>query len=429
MNELEEPNKKPLVGFFPRFYGMGETYPLVEIAKYYKKLGGKVVFFSHGGEYEYLVKEQGFEIVKVNPIARDTSKYLIQHTDEEVIKIIKEEAKCYEDIGIKALVQTNVFFGCLLASRIAKVPLISVVSGEAVLPHCKAKFATYPDINENYFTILIPQYIKNQFIKLIYSGYKGPVTKKINRLAKKLDIDIRFKCKIDLLFGDHTLVCDDIEFLDAKPTKEVPLENYIGPILASEWHDMQETQLDFDIENHLKKPGRHILLTMGSSLKWKILFLELLKILNKTEYNVIATYTTILNENEIPNLNKNILLKKFIKNIIFLNSRVDLAVVAGGRGTVYAAAYSGKPAIGIPLHSEQQNNLDNLVRHGCAIRLSKKFFKEKDMLNAIEKIFNNYNFYLNNAQALSKSLPAPEGDKNAARRIIEILQKVTDNHA
>ena len=36
------------------------------------------------------------------------------------------------------------------------------------------------------------------------------------------------------------------------------------------------------------------------------------------------------------------------------------------------------------------------------------------------EIFDNYDIYLKNAQALAYKLPKPQGDKNAARRIIEI---------
>lgn len=75
------------------------------------------------------------------------------------------------------------------------------------------------------------------------------------------------------------------------------------------------------------------------------------------------------------------------------------------------------------MQAEQHLNLDNLVRHGVALRLSKTFFKEKNLLNAIEEIFANYDKYLNNAQALAQKLPKPEGDKNAARRVVEILQQ------
>ena len=41
--------------------------------------------------------------------------------------------------------------------------------------------------------------------------------------------------------------------------------------------------------------------------------------------------------------------------------------------------------------------------------LSKKYYKEKELLRAIKNIFDNHDTYLNNAQALAKKLPKPEG--------------------
>ena len=423
MVELKKPEKKPLVGFSPGFFGIGETYPLIKIAKCYQNLGGEVVFFSHGGQYEYLAKDLGYEVIRIKPteyVVKYPNKYFLQRSDNDIIRIIKNVTSSYNDAGIKSYI----FFGCVFATRVARIPLISVVSGTQAPLYYEANRATYPDnISENYLTLLIPRYIKNRFFNWFILNNDGMLTKKLNRIAEKLDVDVRFKCDVDLMLGDHTLICDDMEFLGVKPTKEFPLENYVGPILPDDWYISREKKLDFDIERHLKRPGRHILLTMGSSVKWKEIFLKILKILNETEYNFIATYTTILNETELPNLNDNILLKKFIPNITSLNNRIDLAIIHGGRGTVYTAAYSGKPAIGIPLHSEQQYNLDNLVRNGSAIRISKKFFKERDLLNAVEKIFNNYDFYLHNAQNLANKLPKPEGAGRAAQRIVEILEK------
>jgi UDP:flavonoid glycosyltransferase YjiC (YdhE family) len=427
MIKVDIPDKKPLVGFFPGFFGIGETYPLIKIAKCYKELGGEAIFFSHGGDYEYLAKDLGCEVIRVEPVVKKVTKYFeyFLQNDEDIIRIIKNEASSYNEAGIKALVHTSLFFGSLFAARVAKISLISSISGTVAPPYYKSGLATYPDIAENYFTLLIPKYIKNQYFNWINYSYKGPVTKKLNRLAKKLDIDIRFKCKRDSTLGDYTIICDYIDFLGVKPTKEFPSENYVGAILPDNWHKAEETQPDFDIEKHLTRPGRHILLTMGSlRRKEKEIFLRTLKILNETDYNVISAYTTILNEDELPDLNDNILLKKFITNIVLLNKKVDLAIIHGGRGTVYTAAYSGKPTIAIPVRSEQQSNVDCLVRHESAIRISLKFFKEQDLLNAIEKIFSNYETYLHNAQNLVNKMPKPEGDKNAARRIVEILEQI-----
>jgi hypothetical protein len=325
----------------------------------------------------------------------------------------------YQNSEIKALVQTSSYLDCLLAPFFAKVPLISIISGILAPPYIQANYATYPDNFENNFTRLVPKFIKNRINKWYILNYKGPITKKINRIAKKTNINIHFKCFHDLILGDYTLLCDDMKFLGIKPTKEYPEKNYMGPILADDLFKIKNKE-DVEIEKHLDKPGRSILLTMGSSNIMKGIFLEILKILNQTNYNVIATYMNILTEDELPKLSDNILLKKFIPNITALNRKVDLAIIHGGRGTVYNAAYSGKPAIGIPLNGEQQYNLENLARHGAALRLSKTFFKKEKLLKAIEDIFDNYDMYLKNAKDLAQKLPRSEGDKNAAHRILEI---------
>jgi UDP:flavonoid glycosyltransferase YjiC (YdhE family) len=163
-------------------------------------------------------------------------------------------------------------------------------------------------------------------------------------------------------------------------------------------------------------------LSLGST-GTKGIFLRILKTLNRTDYNVIAVYNSILKKEEIPDVNENILLRKFVPSIKSLNQMVDLAIIHGGRGTVYTSAYSGKPVIGIPMQIEQQYNLDNLVRRGMALRLSKKYFQEKNLLRAINIIFDNYDHYLENAQSVVKELPMMEGDKNAVRRILEIYNK------
>ena len=421
-------SKIPVIGFFPGFHSFGETYPLLKIAKCYNKLGGEVVIFSHGGEYEYMAKDFGYEIFNIEPElieyqGKELIDYFLQNNDSDIIRVIKNEASTYHKAGIQALVDTDIFFGCLFAPRIAKIPLISIESYTRIPPFYTAGHSTFPDIYENYLTRLIPHYIKNRFFKWFFLNYRGLMMNKINRIAKKLDLDLHFKRNRDIMVGDYTLVCDDIEFLNVKPTKDFPLENYVGAILPDENHINETNELDFDIEKHLQRPGKHILFTMGSSYKWKEIFLRILKALNKTEYNIIATYSSILNENELPALNENILLKKFISNITSLNKRIDLSIIHGGRGTVYVTAHSGKPVIAIPLHAEQQGNLDSLVQHESAIMLSKTFFKEKDLLNAIKKIFNNYDFYFHNAQLLSKKLSAPNGDIKAAKRILEIVTK------
>jgi glycosyltransferase involved in cell wall biosynthesis len=68
-------DQKPLIGFFPGFFDIGETYPLIKIAKRYQEIGGKVSIFSHGGQYDYLAKEQGFKIFYDGKTLCDNPEY------------------------------------------------------------------------------------------------------------------------------------------------------------------------------------------------------------------------------------------------------------------------------------------------------------------------------------------------------------------
>jgi UDP:flavonoid glycosyltransferase YjiC (YdhE family) len=417
-------DKKPLIGFFPGFFDLGESYPIIKIAKRYKELGGNVLIFSHGGNYEYLAEEQGFEIKRIEPIASgpDIIKNFQNESDENIIRLIKNQALIYKNTQIDALVQTSSYIDCLITPLYANIPLISILSGILSPIYIKANYATYPDNFENNFTRLLPKFIKNRINKWYTLNHTGPITKKINKIAKKLNINIKFRRFHDLILGDYTIFCDDIKFLGIKPTKEFPEKNFVGPIVPDELFKINNKK-DEKIEKHLNRQGRSILLTMGSSNVMKGIFIEILKTLNQTDYNVIATYTNLLKEDEIPKLNDNILMKKFIPNINELNKQVDMAIIHGGRGTIYNAAFSGKPAIGIPLNGEQQYNIENLNRHGASLKISKTFFQKEKLLKAISEIFENYDIYLKNAQDLVQKFPKPEGDKNAAY----IIQKITSN--
>jgi UDP:flavonoid glycosyltransferase YjiC (YdhE family) len=453
-------SKKPLVAFLTMFDYMGETLPLLEIAKKYRELGGEAIFVGYGNKYEKLAAENGFKTIIIRrhykiPIlemykpddfsdgqSKTSRKVLHQQHREEIIpekKFYRLFNKKYEKDDMEAInkeieifkeekvdvVITGFISTSLISAHFVKIPVIFLQSGVAIRPFFLSNNATFPENYENALTLLIPNFIKKLLTNWYIAGSNWRVGG-FNRLAEKYGVP-KLNYFLELFSGDYTLVADDIELLDVDPTEEFPAENFVGPILTDNPLGDKFIKFDMDIEQHIKRPGRSILLTMGSSPLWKDIFLRSLKALNQTDYNVIATYTSILNEDDLPKLNDNILLKKFIPNIAKLNQMVDLAIIHGGRGTVYPTAYSGKPAIGIALHSEQQHNLDNLVRKGMVVRVSKRYFDEKKLMNAVEKVFDNYDKYLKNAQAVKDKLPLPNGAEKAARRILEIWMHNSKN--
>jgi UDP:flavonoid glycosyltransferase YjiC (YdhE family) len=85
--------------------------------------------------------------------------------------------------------------------------------------------------------------------------------------------------------------------------------------------------------------------------------------------------------------------------------------------TVYTAAYSGRPVIGIPIQFEQQYNIDMLVRHGMAIWISKNHFREAELISALDTIFAGYDEYRGRAETLANRLPVVDGARREAERI------------
>jgi len=199
------------------------------------------------------------------------------------------------------------------------------------------------------------------------------------------------------------------------------LENYIGPIVAGELFKERKNKIDLDVINHLKRPGKSIVLVMGSASKFDKLLLKIVEILNESDYNVIAVYSNPPNKDKLPETNENILFKEFVPLDEILK-KVDLAITHGGRGTIYTIAYSGKPAICIPILMEHQYNIDNLVRNGCAIRLSWRYFKPRELVRSINKIFDDYDTYLKNSKKLSEKLQKEDGAEKAVKRLMEIIQ-------
>jgi hypothetical protein len=68
-----------------------------------------------------------------------------------------------------------------------------------------------------------------------------------------------------------------------------------------------------------------------------------------------------------------------------------------------------------------------MVGHGVGLILSRHYFKDQDLLHALDKIFDNYQTYMDNAQKLAQLLPPAQGDRNAAQRIVELLDEFNIN--
>jgi len=432
MVESNMDDKKPLVGFFNLFYNFGETCRSLLIAKYFRELGGQAIFFSHGGNHEKLAKDSGFKVIRVKPIytqeyidllwesSRSSRLLSFKNPFSEKILIehVEAEIEAYKKTGVKMVVSTN-NFPCFISARAADLPLITVT------PKMISSYMQYPEDAEFFLSRLIPRWFKLKCLNW-YTPRSKQYIRPFIEVAKKYNTPTP-KSDNDIAKGDYTFYVDFIEFLGIDKSTIPPNEfytghNFLDELLAKSLKKKDTLKEEKNLIQHIKQDGKSILFTLGSS-GTKEVFLKILKTLNKTNYNVIAVYTSILKEDELPEIKDNILLKKYVPSMEKLNKLVDIAVIHGGKATVYTAAYSGKPIIGFPMQFEQHRNIESLLKHKVGHLGFRKRFKEKIFLGQIKGIFENYDFYLKNAQKLAKRLPKPEGDKNAARKIFEIMTK------
>lgn len=67
----------------------------------------------------------------------------------------------------------------------------------------------------------------------------------------------------------------------------------------------------------------------------------------------------------------------------------DIAVTHDGQGTIQTACDSGTPFIGIGMKLEQSINIENIVRFGTAIRLSRRSFTKTQFHYSIHELLSN----------------------------------------
>jgi len=287
-----------------------------------------------------------------------------------------------------------------------------------------------PDHFESVWTRWLPQCVKVPMINWLFFNSKkflGP----FNVVAAENGLP-RFRSSFAVTDGDVTLGTNFLEFLNVFPNQQMyPEKDYVGIISLEELFQDQHggdngDVLEEDVAKHLRNGSKSILLAMGSSGD-KEFFIRLVRILNNTSFRVVVITANIVDASELSFVGPHVLVKNFVPSIQKLHAAVDLSIIHGGQGTVYAAAYAGKPIIGFPMQFEQHLNLEKMVGHGVGLLFSRHYFKDQNLLSALEKIFDNYQTYVANAQRLAQLLPPAQGDRNAAQRIVELLDEFNIN--
>jgi UDP:flavonoid glycosyltransferase YjiC (YdhE family) len=99
--------------------------------------------------------------------------------------------------------------------------------------------------------------------------------------------------------------------------------------------------------------------------------------------------------------------------------RVDLAVTAGGQGSVQTAMVSGTPLLGVPLQPEQDLNLHLIEQQGAGKAVALAEVGSESMTALVRQMLNAPS-YREQAQRLSRMFAAVDGAGNAAELLIRL---------
>lgn len=415
---------------FPNCAYLSETSRMIEVYKALIKLGKKPIMATHGGLYEFVLKEEQIPYIIVNPVMSTERciEYVASNRGDRGLKgfqfysvqelrdIVSSEIHFLKKNNIK-IVLTGFTLSLAISTRTVKIPLAVTHLGSWVPIILEEKILSIARfIPVSWKIVILNALIKRT--KFIAAHLFKP----FNIIAKENNIE-PFVGMLDIMLGDYTLITDVPELLGISKIKVEKWTpeiyelysrkhnfKYVGALYAKLFGEIPD-----DVKSFLDTNKQKIYVALTSS---KIDYLKsVYSVLKEMDAKVIFC-STIHRINETKS--DNILVKSHLPshNIMPL---CDLAIIHGGQGSVQTAIAGGTPIIGFPLQPEQRFNLKQIEKHEAGICLSTKKLKTSKLKVYINSVLKN-NKYKKNMMKLKSYQDKYNGPMEAAKVLCEIMQ-------
>jgi UDP:flavonoid glycosyltransferase YjiC (YdhE family) len=370
--------------FAPAAYNFAETMRMVEIARACRDTF-RVIFASYGGDFEWLVTDEGFPLIPMQP--RLTPQkidrlYRIMRWDlvnypfavDHLTARVKGELQWLRALEPAAVV-TGLDLSWPVSCRVSGVPLVWVAQTTFLAPYWHSPLATWPDILDYRPLRVVPDKILNFFARYLMH-FNRLIMVPFNATAHLFGAP-PFK-NMEFWEGNYTLLAEPQEFsgLNNFP----PHYHFIGPLVA---------RLDRDIPPELENLPRDlpiIYFAMGSSGDRRIIA-EILTGFAGKPYRVIAPVKKLLQGASV-DIPPNVWVTDWLP-AHKVNPMARISLIHGGLGTVMTACLAGTPIVGVGMHFEQEANLECVVRKGFAIRLRKRRVTPAAVMAAVDRLLND----------------------------------------
>jgi UDP:flavonoid glycosyltransferase YjiC (YdhE family) len=415
--------------FFSYAHNMGDFTRAFEVAKAMKNSGEQVSFFNHGGFHLDWLAKQNIPFYNLLPEISSEQNDIVMAINQfrlppgTPLPFSFDELKAMVEADLDAMATFKpdaAYCGLNISSMIAvpylKLPMVTQVPTTLCPAFYERKLATFPNTLENNFVMryLVPDFVKKRYFNAIMLKDVIRKTAEVyNQVRKHFGLPPVYNM-IDFVKSDLVLL-PDMEELSGLPTAAVKKPYvYTGPVFAR----FDDSPVPDEVYKVYQQPGLKIFLSLGSSGSPEIMK-KLVTILRKNkEINLVCTTTTILNPDELGGNTDRFFACKFLP-AHKVNEMADIAITHGGQGTIQTAAWAGTPVVGIGFQSEQQQNIDGLVRAGMAKRIKMYELNARRLWEAISYLQKED--VLANARRMKELVRATDGLGESVRLMKELV--------
>jgi UDP:flavonoid glycosyltransferase YjiC (YdhE family) len=422
-----------MICLMPMCAYLSETSRMIQIYKALVARGAEVRVATQGGVHEERLRaegipydivgppmsaERGAQYVRDNAGLGDPSQSM--YSADEMRAYVAAEAAYFRTHHVRGVV-TGFTLTALLSTRVAGIPVITEHAG-AFLPPLFERGLLPAATNSKlpifrYMPKWLARPIQNKrasTLRVYLSGF--------DRLADEIGV-ARIPSFPALILGDLVLVTEapevygvsEREMEDWRPRDDAYWPStrfrYTGPLFA---------ELDLPIPDRIEKAlsasGPIVYVAMTSVPA--DLVRRVVRAVAASGANVIVAGTVHdLGDLEGPKVTVGGVLPSHK-----IMPRADLAVTAGGQGSVQCAMAAGTPVIGIPLHWEQDANVHFLERHGAARLLPIRKVEHRRLSRLVGKMLSDTKFRdaARRIQAIYARLDGPD---LCAAAIMDYLDK------
>ena len=420
-----------MICLMPMCAYLSETSRMIQIYKALKQKGAPVSMATHGGVHEALIQQEGIPYEIVGPrmdeargrrFIRDNvgigDPRQSMYSPGEMRTYVDAEVDYFRRNRVSAVV-IGFTLTTLISTRVAGIPLIAQHAGAFLPPLFDRGMLPAPSRPAQPIFKILPNGLARFLInkgaprlRLYLDGF--------NALARELGVE-GVPSFPALLLGDLALVTEAPEVYGISesemrawrpsggnywPTTRL---EYTGPIFAE-----IDSPIPANVERLLASEGAKIYVAITSAPE--PLVRRAVKDAVRTGASVIVAATV----HDLADLEAAKVAVGAILPSHKIMPRVDLAITAGGQGSVQCAMAAGTPLIGIPLQPEQDTNVHLLQQRGAALMVSQKSLERGKLPEAIAQV-QSRPAYRTAARTIQAAYAGRNGPVRSAEAIMAYL--------